>query len=155
MTRSILRRCVVANVLAASAICFATGANAQGAPPKQAVAIELPAEFASVLRNYEKAWRGRDMDALSRLFVDGATVLTNTGNVVVGRGAVRDVYAGSGGALFLRAYAFADGGEVAHIIGGYALSANGPDVGTYVLALVRPSRTGPWLIAADLDRAKR
>ncbi len=152
--RALYRHLFASCALALATLNAGTGVSAQQAPPKQAVAIELPNELARVLRDYEKAWRARDADALARLFADEATVLTNTGNVVVGRNAVRDIYAGSGGTLFLRAYSYAASGEVAHIIGGYALEANGPDVGTYVLALVRRGN-GPWLIAADLDRAKR
>lgn len=139
-------------------LCSFMASNELGAQQpsvRQPVPIELPSELAAVLRNYERAWRARDAEALSRLFVDSATVLTNTGNLVVGRGAVRDRYAGSGGTLFLRAYAYAAADHVAHIIGGYALNVNGPDAGTYVLALVRRGTAGPWLIAADLDRAKR
>jgi hypothetical protein len=116
--------------------------------------VTLPAELDRVLRDYETAWRARDAEALSRLFADGRVVMTNTGRPVHGRQAVRDVYAGSGGPLVLRAVGYAVGDTVAHIIGGYTLRPGEGDAGTFVLALVR-APGGPWLIAADMDRQIR
>lgn len=123
------------------------------APPSQP-SVELPAELDRVLRDYEKAWRARDAQALADLFVDGEIVMTNTGAQVRGRRAVRAVYDGSGGGLSLRAVGFAVGDAVAHILGSYAMAVGEPDAGVFVLAL-RRGADGRWLISADLDRSIR
>jgi uncharacterized protein (TIGR02246 family) len=121
--------------------------------------ITLPPHLDRVLRDYEVAWRASDENALAQLFADGRVVVTNSGRAVVGRDAVRDMYANGGGPLSLRALAYAADDSVAHIIGAYAVrpvegEVEAEDSGTFVLALVRQS-AGKWLITADMDRSYR
>ncbi len=123
--------------------------------PAPLPSVQLPAELARVLRDYETAWRASDATGLANLFVDGRVVMTNSGRAVSGRAAVRELYARGGGALFLRAVAYAMDDTVAYIIGGYAVRQGENDAGTYVLTLVRPAPGGKWLISADMDRARR
>lgn len=122
------------------------------APPPPSVT--LPPELDRVLRDYETAWRASDSNALAQLFADGRVVLTNRGRAVVGREAVRESYSQGGGPLVLRAMSYTVDDTVAFIIGGYAPRPGEGDAGTFVLALVRPPG-GKWLIAADMDRARR
>lgn len=137
------------------AIPSAAPAQRPAAPAQPSVA--LPPVLDRVLRDYERAWQGRDATALAELFVDGEVVIVNTGAHVRGREGVKAQYEGSGGAgLALRAVAFALGDSVAHIIGGYGDAPGAADAGTFVLALKRsPAGGGRWLIAADMDRAIR
>ncbi|MGQ0539380.1 MAG: YybH family protein [Gemmatimonadaceae bacterium] len=116
--------------------------------------VTLPAALDRVLRDYERAWRASDANGLAELFADGRVVMTNSGQAVRGRAAVRQMYSSGGGPLLLRAMSYAVDDTVAHIIGGYALRPGERDAGTFVLALVR-SPGGKWLISADMDRARR
>ena len=72
--------------------------------------IELPPAVARVLRDYEKAWGSKDAAGLARLFAEDGYVLPNGGVPVKGRAAIERHYAGSGGPLFLRAFAYATDG---------------------------------------------
>jgi hypothetical protein len=74
---------------------------------------------------------------------------------VRGREGIARVYAGSMGALQLRALAYSVADGVGYIVGAYGY-ADGPpgDRGKFVLAL-RQDGAGKWLIAADVDNANR
>ncbi|MGH7696212.1 MAG: YybH family protein [Gemmatimonadaceae bacterium] len=122
--------------------------------PPALPSITLPPDLDRVLRDYETAWKASDAAGLAQLFADGRVVMTNSGRAVKGREGVRQMYASGGGPLVLRAVAYAADDSVAHIIGGYTLRPGEGDAGEFVLALVK-SKGGPWLIVADMDRARR
>lgn len=126
-------------------------AAAEGQPPvAQEPSVQLPPELARVLADYETAWRGRDAAALARLFAEDGFVLPNGHPPVRGREAVQRQYAGAGGPLALRAFAFAVDGGVGYILGGFARREGEPDRGKFTLTL----RKGPderWLIVSDMD----
>jgi ketosteroid isomerase-like protein len=114
--------------------------------------IELPPPLARVLADYESAWSRRDARALAALFADDGFVLPNGHPPVRGRAAIERHYAGHGGHLALRAIAFAEGGSVAFILGGYAGERGQPDDGKFTLTL-RKDQSGRWLIFSDMDSA--
>jgi ketosteroid isomerase-like protein len=107
-----------------------------------------------VLTDYEAAWSARDATALARLFAEDGFVLPNGGPPVRGRAAIETIYAGSGGPLALRAFAFATDGAVASILGGYAPRKGEPDTGKFTLTL-RKGADGRWLILSDMDNPNR
>src|ERR1700730_6785932 len=80
--------------------------------------VTLPPELDRVLRDYEVAWRKGDGAALATLFAADGFVLPNGAPPVRGRDAIQQYYKGPGGALVLRAFAFATEGPVGYIIGG-------------------------------------
>ena len=116
--------------------------------------VTLPAALDRVLRDYERAWRNRDADALAALFTEDGFVLRSGHPPVRGRDAIKRAYQNSGGRLHLRALAFEQSGPVAYIVGGYTSTPKWPDAGTFVLTL-RRGPDGTWLIAADMDNANR
>lgn len=128
--------------------------TATPAPPSLP-SIVLPAELDRVLRDYERAWRAGDENALAALFTEDGFVPTGQG-WVRGRDAIRATYQNSQGDLHLRALAFAVQDTVGYIVGayGYGDAAPVPDRGKFVLVL-RRARGGQWLIAADLDQSNR
>lgn len=112
--------------------------------------IQLPADVARVLRDYERAWEARDADALAALFTEDGFALRPGSPPARGRAAIRETYLNSGGPLVLRPYHFAAEGDVGWVIGGFARTADEPAVGKFVLAIERDA-SGRWLIAADID----
>ena len=90
--------------LAAIALLAAARASAQESPPPSSVA--LPAELARVLTDYEAAWEKKDASALAALFTEDGFVLSSGATPVRGRAAIEKHYAGAGGPLALRAFAF-------------------------------------------------
>jgi ketosteroid isomerase-like protein len=137
-------------------LMIAMALSAQPAPPPAPPAqpsIELPAELDRVLRDYEKAWRGRDAAGLAELFTEDGFVLSNGSPAVRGRAAIREVYAQAGGPLFLRAFAYSTDGATGYIIGGFRGEESGADGGKFVLAIRK--QDGKWLIAADMDNTNR
>jgi len=152
-------------VPALCALFWASGSTAQSAQPTQAAAapqptveplasVKLPPELARVLTDYEAAWRAGDGMALSRLFSEDGFVLPNGGPPVRGRAAVQQYYKGPGGALVLRAFAFATEGPVGYVIGGFSREVGQPDVGKFTLTL-RKGADGRWLIVSDMDNGNR
>jgi ketosteroid isomerase-like protein len=134
--------------------------NAQAAPPQGAPgqadlppSITLPPELDRVLRDYERAWGASDEGALVDLFTGDGFVLSQGKPPVRGRNAIRQAYETSGGALALRAFAYATADSVGYIIGGFGTPGGG-DGGKFVLAL-RRGADGRWLIAADIDNSNR
>lgn len=146
------RICLLAAVSMLALPNITCGQENTASPPLPS--ITLPPALDRVLRDYETAWKASDVNGLAQLFADGRVVMTNSGRAVRGREGVRQMYAKGGGPLVLRAVAYAADDTVAHIIGGYSLRPGEGDAGTFVLALVR-SPGGPWLIVADMDRARR
>lgn len=129
--------------------------SAQPAPaPATLPSLTLPPELDRVLRDYERAWQGRDAAGLAALFTEDGFVLSNGKPPVRGRAAIREAYAKSGGPLALRALAFTTEGKVGYIIGAFGGKPGDPDWGKFVLAL-RRGDDGRWLIAADMDNENR
>jgi ketosteroid isomerase-like protein len=118
-------------------------------PPGDTIpSVTLPSTLDRVLRDYERAWEGRDVRALAALFARDGFVLRPGSPPVRGRAAIEEAYRGAGGPLRLRAFAFTIADTVGYIIGGYSAGGGG-DIGKFVLALRRGD--GRWLIAADID----
>jgi len=136
-------------VLALSTKAFSQPPSA--APPPS---IALPSDLDRVLRDYERAWRSHDAKALSELFDPEGFVLASGRPPVRGRTAIQSEYAGAGGALSLRAFAYFSCDNVAYIIGGFGPLSSGPDIGKFVLTLSRHG-AGPWMIVSDMDNANQ
>ena len=122
--------------------------GADAAP--QPASVALPPELARVLTDYEAAWQAKSANALAALFAEDGFVLSSGKPPVRGRTAIEQHYAGSGGPLALRAFAYATDGTTGYILGGYAPQAGKPDTGKYTLTL-RKDETGRWLILSDMD----
>jgi uncharacterized protein (TIGR02246 family) len=131
-------------------------ANPTATPPAaiQQPSVTLPPELDRVLRDYERAWQGRDAAGLAALFTEDGMTLSSGQPLRRGRVAIREGYATSGGPLSLRAVSYAADDTVAYIIGGYSEQPGQRDIGKFVLAL-RRSPGGRWLIAADIDNANQ
>jgi ketosteroid isomerase-like protein len=112
--------------------------------------VALPAPLARVLTDYEKAWQNKDAAALAALFADDGFVLSTGTLPVRGREAIEKRYAGAGGPLSLRAFAFATDGRIGYILGGFARAKGEPDIGKFTLTL-RQGNDGRWLIMSDMD----
>ena len=112
--------------------------------------VNLPADLARVLTDYEAAWQSRDAARLAGLFAEDGFVLPNGGPPVRSRAAIQKHYTGSGGPLALRAIAFATDGTVGYIIGGFGRARGEPDSGKFTLTL-RKGPDGRWLIVSDMD----
>ncbi len=138
--------------LAAIALLAAARASAQESPPPSSVA--LPAELARVLTDYEAAWEKKDASALAALFTEDGFVLSSGATPVRGRAAIEKHYAGAGGPLALRAFAFETREDVGYILGGFARKAGEPDAGKFTLTVKRGAG-GRWLIASDMDNGNR
>lgn len=132
------------------AALFAAGQGQQPPPVPAQPTVTLPPDLARVLTDYEAAWSSRDAAALARLFADNRVVVPNACPPVKGRAAVQQCYTGSGGALSLRAVAYATEGAIGYIIGAYAPQKGQPDGGKFTLTLLKEE--GRWLIVADMDR---
>jgi ketosteroid isomerase-like protein len=133
------------------------GMAAAAAPnpaPVPQPSIQLPAELARVLTDYEAAWRARDTAALARLFAEDGFVMSNNQPPVRGRAAIEQRYTGSGGPLFLRAFAYATDGRTGYVLGGFTNRQGGADLGKYTLTLSKGA-DGRWLIFSDMDNGNR
>jgi ketosteroid isomerase-like protein len=142
------RRLTLALVLLAPPVA------AQGPAAAPQPSVELPADVARVLRDYEKMWGAKDAAGLARLFAEDGYVLPNGGAPVHGRAAIERHYAGAGGPLFLRAFAYATEGVVGYIIGGYTGRQGAPDDGKFTLTL-RKGADARWLIVSDMNSSNR
>jgi ketosteroid isomerase-like protein len=116
----------------------------------QLATVSLPAPLARVLTDYERAWAAKDAAALARLFAEDGFVLSSGQPPVRGRTQIQQHYAGSGGPLALRAWAFAMDGSLGYILGGFAREAGQPDIGKFTLTL-RKDPDGRWFIVSDMD----
>ncbi len=151
-----MRNVVKAALAATLVLAPLSAARAQEGPPPLP-SVTLPAPLDRVLRDYEKAWKANDPDALVALFAEDGFVLQPGRAPARGRAAMKVVYAGQGGGpLRLRALAFATDGAVGYIIGayGYGEGADVPDQGKFTLTLRRDA-SGKWLIASDMDNGSR
>ncbi len=143
--------------LAVFVLFLATGPVFAQAPATQQApepSVTLPADLARVLRDYEAGWRAKDAAALARLFAEDGFVLSGGAPPARGRAAIQKRYTGSGGPLALRAFAYATGGDVGYIIGGYARQEGESDEGKFTLTL-RKGGDGGWLIMSDMDNSNR
>lgn len=117
--------------------------------------IALPAELDRVLRDYERAWRDGDVQALVALFTTDGFVLQPGRPPVRGHTALAEVYQGQGGGpLRLRPLAYATADSVGYVIGAYGYGDDPNDQGKFTLTLRRGS-DGRWLIASDMDNGSR
>lgn len=115
--------------------------------------IELPAELARVLTDYEAGWGAKDEAALAALFTEDGFVLPGGRAPVRGRAAIQAHYKGSGGPLSLRALAYGIDGNTGYIIGAYAGAKGAPDDGKFTLTLRKENDR--WLIMSDMDNSNR
>lgn len=135
----------------ATAVSLQQAPQARPTQPAQLPSVTLPAPLDRVLRDYEKAWSASDAAALAQLFADDGFVLQPGRAPVRGREAIRAAYTGSaGGALHLRALAYATDGAVGYIIGAYSYGSQPGDVGKFTLTLRRDA-SNRWLIVSDMD----
>lgn len=142
-----MKRTVVVALLLALCGCAAVD------PPKSSGA-KLPPELQRVLDDYSSAWRARDAKGLSALFADDRLVVPNACPPAPDRAGVERCYAGSGGAIDLRALDHRVEGPAAYIIGEYAGAPDAPAAGKFVLTLTKGA-DGRWLIVADMDQPYR
>ena len=112
--------------------------------------VTLPPALDRVLRDYERAWQARDAAALAALFTPDGFVLRPGSPPVRGRDAIERAYAAAGGALRLRALAYAWADSVGYIVGAFGAGDDRGDAGKFILPL-RRGADGRWLIAADMD----
>ena len=131
------------------ALALAVPLAAQDAPAPLP-SVTLPPALDRVLRDYERAWEGRDPKGLAALFTEDGFVLRPGHPPVRGRAEIERVYAGAGGSLSLRALGYAVDDSAGYIVGAFAGRPGAPDAGKFVLALRRDA-SGKWLIAADMD----
>ena len=80
-------------------------------------------------------------------------VLPSWNPPIQGRQLIEEHYAESSGTLLLRAIAYATGGKVGYIVGGYRYR-EGPDAGKFTLTL-QLDVDGRWLIMSDMDNSNR
>jgi len=146
-------RYVTVTLVAAWAVCLPNLQLSSQVPP-QLPSVELPADLAPVLVDYENAWQLHDSKKLAALFADDGFVLSNGHPPVRGRAAIGRFYADAGGPLSLRAFAFAKQGNIGYIIGGYARRRGDPDSGKFTLTL-RKSGDTRWLIVSDMDNGNK
>lgn len=142
----------LAAVMLAASMPVQRAAGQTPDPPHPSV--ELPAALDRVLRDYERAWSAGDAAALAELFTEDGFA-TSRSDWVRGRSAIRREYQRAGGALRLRALAFATEGDTGWIVGAYGYGGDAPrgDMGKFILTLRQVD--GRWLIAADLDSTNR
>jgi len=122
------------------------------AAQNEILSVDLPPELDRVLRDYENGWRGGDSEALAAIFTPDGYVMSSGRPAVHGRDAIIKRYAGAGGSLHLRAFAFETSGDTGFIIGGYTYDPDDYDSGKFILAL-RRDESGKWLISADIDNS--
>jgi len=142
-----LPRC--ATIVVITLACLVAPGRAQPAPASLP-SVDLPPPLARVLTDYEAAWAKKDAAALAALFADDGFVLSTGVPPVRGRAAIQQHYARAGGALSLRALAFATSGDVGYIIGAFATAKGAPDAGKFTLTLKKDAG-GRWLIMSDMD----
>ena len=127
----------------------ASNAQTPGVTPEPLPSITLPPELARVLTDYETQWRFGG-DSLTRLFAEDAILTAGGRPPARGHAAIAAHYAGPKPPLALRPIAYAMEGNIAYIIGGFAMERGAPDVGKFVLTL-KKGPNGRWLIFSDMD----
>ena len=141
-----IRSLLVLSILWAAALPAAGQESAAAALPS----VALPPDLRRVLSDYERAWRAHDAAGLAALFAEDGFVLAAGTPPVRGRAAIEKAYAGAGGSLFLRAFAFATEGSLGYIVGGFSHREGEADSGKFTLTL-RRGGDGRWLIVSDMD----
>ncbi len=123
----------------------------QRQPPAALPIVDLPADLARVLRDYERHWHAGNADALVSLFTEDGLV-ARRGGWIRGTAALREALQRTSSQLRLRPVAYSVDEQVGYIVGafGYGDQPSTPDRGLFILTL-RKSPAGRWLIAADLD----
>lgn len=114
--------------------------------------VELPAELARVLRDYEVAWKAGDGARLAEVFTSDGFILSNGRLPQRGSAAIRASHTRPGGDLILVAFAYATSDTVGYIIGGFRYPQTAGPGGKFVLALRRDPK-GSWRIAADIENS--
>ena len=142
MTRAIRRAALPAVLFLLQGMAAAA---AQSPAPTPQPSIQLPPELARVLT---------DAAGLARLFAEDGFVMSSNQLPVRGRAAIEKQYTGSGGPLFLRAFAYATEGKTGYILGGFTNRQGGADIGKFTLTLSRGA-DGRWLIFSDMDNGNR
>ncbi|MBL0940412.1 MAG: nuclear transport factor 2 family protein [Gemmatimonadaceae bacterium] len=128
-----------------------TASSAASSGPTSPPSVAMPPELDRVLRDYERAWRTRDLAALVSLFTSDGWVLQSGRAPVRGHEALTAAYRGQGGAdLKLRALSYASADSIAFIIGGYRYGTATTDMGKFTLTL-RRAAGGKWMIFSDMD----
>lgn len=138
----------------------AVGAQQTASPPVPASTavlptVALPPALDRVLRDYERAWRARDVDGLVALFTSDGTVMQPGRPAVRGAANIASVYRGQGGSpLRLRSFAYGAADSVGYILGAYGYGEGTSEMGKFTLTLRRASN-GKWLIASDMDNGNQ
>ena len=146
---------LAAIALGLGAALSSAGAQTPSASDQQLPSVSLPPELDRVLRDYERAWRSAEADSVAALFSADGFVLQNGRAPVRGRAAIAKAYAGqAGGALRLRALAYAVADTVGYIIGAYGYGDTPGDMGKFTLTL-RRSRGAAWEIFSDMDNGNQ
>ncbi|MES2523042.1 MAG: DUF4440 domain-containing protein [Gemmatimonadota bacterium] len=116
-------------------------------------AIEVPADFADLLRAYERAYASRDSAALAALFAADGFLLRPGAPVQRGGPTIAATLAAEGGALALVPLAFERADSAGFIIGTFGAEKGPTRGGKFMLALTRRASgaAGAWRIAADMD----
>ncbi len=141
-------------LIATSFLTFlAFSATAQQGAGPLSPSVELPAELARVLTDYESAYRAGGAE-LAALFAEDGFVLSGGRPPIRGRAAIADYFGGGRGPLALRAIAYEISRSVAYIIGGYAEKHGDPDAGKFTLTLQK-GPGGRWFIFSDMDNSNR
>lgn len=137
----------------AAAPAAATSSSQPSSTGERPTPQSLPPELDRVLRDYERAWRAKDLAALSMLFAEDGYVMASTKPPARGRQAIQTAYAGMGGPLWLQAIHHETQGDTGYMLGVYGHQEGEAPTGKFVLALKRVE--GRWLIAADMDNSIR
>jgi ketosteroid isomerase-like protein len=117
----------------------------------QLPSVTLPPPLERVLRDYEGGWQARDASARAALFADDGFVLQPGKPPVRGKDAIRQAYGGDGGgALRLRALAYATDGSVGYVIGADGYGDQPGDAGKFTLTLQRGAYAR-WMVRSDMD----
>ena len=143
-------RPVVCAVLVTAIACSEPPAASAPPPPS----VSLPTAFDRVLRDYERAYAGRDAGALAALFADDGFLLQPGRPPVHGRADVARILASEGGPLSLVPISYAVADSVGYIIGTFGAERSAGAGGKFVLALKRRGAE-PWRIAADIANPNR
>lgn len=142
-------------LLCLAAALSPAAAQTPSSPNLELPSVSLPADLDRVLRDYERAWRSGDASEVAALFSVDGFVMQNGRAPVRGRAAIGRAYAGqAGGALRLRALAYAVADTVGYIIGAYRYGDATGDIGKFTLTLRRP-RSGAWEIFSDMDNGNQ
>ena len=146
----VLTLALLAAALVATPLRAQQAAASDTTPPLPSVT--LPPALDRVLRDYERHWAAGDGAALAQLFAEDGFVLQGNQLPIRGRAAIHEMYAKqAGGALRLRALAYATADSIGYILGAYGYGSAGPgDIGKFTLTL-RRGAGGRWLIFSDMD----